>query len=444
MGGTSRDITMGPTAIMSILTSEYALNPWLQHNDGEHQTDPQLAVLLCFLCGCVQLLMSLFKLGFLVRYISHAVLIGFVSAASIVISCTQIRKIFGIKTPRGVFQTLYGIISNIQQTNLYDLAVGITCMILLYILKWAKEKFSKKKSTDSQKQTYFKTLIWFVGTARNIFVVVIASIVAFAVTDMSLDVQDRPITLTKPIQGGLPSAAVPSFTLSHTYNGTNVTETLGFGELLGKIGSGLAIVPLIGFLESIAIAKSFSRKHNYKVDSDQELLAGGVANVLSSFFSSYPITGSFGRSAVNAQSQVATPAGGVVTGIVVLLALQFLTVAFQYIPAPTLAAVIIMAVINMFDWEGIKHVWKINRKDFLPLVVTFFLCFWDIAYGIMIGIGVSILLVLANHARPKAKVTFTGNHVIVRLHRGLDFPGSEFVEDKLVEIVEQKDDISTL
>ena len=86
--------------------------------------------------------------------------------------------------------------------------------------------------------------------------------------------------------------------------------TLDAGEILSELGAGLAIIPLIGFLESIAIAKAFARKNKYKVDASQELVALGVANCLSSFVSSYPVTGSFSRTAVNAQSGVATPAGG--------------------------------------------------------------------------------------------------------------------------------------
>ena len=143
--------------------------------------------------------------------------------------------------------------------------------------------------------------------------------------------------------------------------------------------SGVFIVAIMSYVESIAIAKGFGRKNNYKVDPGQELIALGTANVISSFFSSYPVTGSFSRTAVNAQSGVMTPAGGIITGILVLIATQFLTPLFEFIPASALAAVIMLAAISMFDTDGVKHAWAVNKMDVIPLALTFFVCFYEIA-----------------------------------------------------------------
>uniref|UniRef100_H2Z9G3 SLC26A/SulP transporter domain-containing protein n=1 Tax=Ciona savignyi TaxID=51511 RepID=H2Z9G3_CIOSA len=410
--GTSKDITMGPTAIMSILTNV------------------TMAILLTFMCGVTHIAMSIFRLGFLVRYISHPVITGFMSAASIVISTTQLKKIFGISTPRGFFQTIIGILTNLYKTKVWDLVMGVTCMLILFLLKWMKERWATRVVIKVLRST-----MWFIGTGRNAVIVLLSATIAYLITDIKLPIDVRPLTLTRNISGGLPPFALPSF----TYDVPGTNQTVSFSEMMQRLGSGLAVVPLMAFLESIAIAKAFGKsiKNHYKVDASQELLTIGVANFFSSFVSSYPITGSFGRSAVNAQSNVMTPLGGIFTGAVVLLSLQFLSDAFQYIPASALAAVIIMAVINLFDPRGMRNVWKINKIDVLPMVVTFLLCFYDIAYGIMAGIGVSILILLAKHAMPAAKILEEdGNFIVMEIKQGLDFPGAEYIEETLQQQAE--------
>ncbi|CAK8675131.1 sodium-independent sulfate anion transporter-like [Clavelina lepadiformis] len=432
--GTSKDITMGPTAIMSILVHTYAADPWKVHEEGaENTTNVTLAVLLTFACGIVQLLMSLFKLGFLVRYISHPVITGFTSAAAIVIATTQLKKLFGLKAPKGFFPTIITIFRDIKQTKVFDITLGLCCMIVLFLLKFAKERWTKSKEGDKMYIKILRKILWFAGTGRNVIIVVVTASIAYAITDIEIPVEERPLTLTRNITGGLPPFRLPDF----TYHNGN--RTIEFPELLEALGSGLAVVPLMAFLESVAIAKAFGRKNRYKVDPSQELLTVGVSNFLSSFVSSYPITGSFGRSAVNAQSNVMTPMGGVFTGTVVLLALQFLSDAFQYIPSAALGAVIIMAVMNLFDFAAMRHIWHVNKLDVFPLAVTFFCCFWHIAYGIMIGIGVSLLVLLAAHVRPKAKTEKTGDITTIKIGRGLDYPGAEYIEDKLQDEADKGD-----
>ena len=148
----------------------------------------------------------------------------------------------------------------------------------------------------------------------------------------------------------------------HTVDGeTYGLFTVKAYTLIKAIGSSLAIIPLMAYLESISIAKGFSVKNDYRIDTSQELIAIGISNFMGSFVSSYTVTGSFSRSSVNDQSSVATPAGGVYVGVLVLMAIAFLTPAFVYIPSATLGGVIIMAASQMFDYEGIKEIWNISK-----------------------------------------------------------------------------------
>ncbi|XP_074745677.1 sodium-independent sulfate anion transporter isoform X4 [Strix uralensis] len=171
-------------------------------------------------------------------------------------------------------------------------------------------------------------------------------------------------------------------------------------------------------------------QNDYRIDPNQELLAIGFANILGSFVSSYPITGSFGRTAVNAQSGVCTPAGGLVTGALVLLSLAYLTSLFYYIPKAALAAVIVSAVLPMFDAGIFRTLWRVKRLDLVPLCVTFLLCFWEVQYGIVAGMLVSGILLLYSIARPPVKVS-EGDALLVQPGSSLHFPAIEHLRDTI-------------
>ena len=185
----------------------------------------------------------------------------------------------------------------------------------------------------------------------------------------------------------------------------------------------MAIIPMMAFLESIAIAKGFAKKFEYKVDAGQELIAISVCCFATSLVSGFPVTGSFSRSAVNAASNVATPAGGLVTGIMVLLAAAYLSPVFFFIPKSALSAVIFLAAISMFDYEGAIHIYKIRKLDMLPLLVTFFLSFYEVAIGIGAGVAVSLIIMLFSHARPKIHITRRGGGkgALVKSEQNVDY-----------------------
>ena len=154
------------------------------------------------------------------------------------------------------------------------------------------------------------------------------------------------LTLTGDIPPGIPTPSIP--------------EGIDDGELIKSLIAPAIVVALIGYLESIAIAKAFARQNGYEVQPSQELIAIGFGNIISGFFSSYPVTGSFSRTAVNSASGVASPASGLVTGAVVLLALQFATKVMEYIPAAALASIIIVSVIKMFNYQIVFKMLKVR------------------------------------------------------------------------------------
>ncbi|XP_041789211.1 sodium-independent sulfate anion transporter [Chelmon rostratus] len=404
--GTSKDVTLGPTAIMSLLCFSVV--------GGQ----PHRAVLLSLLCGLIQAVMALLRLGFLLDFISFPVIKGFTCAAAVTIGFGQVKNILGLQgVPQGFFLEVYYTFYKIPEARIGDVVLGLLCLALLVMLIFMKTSLGPDDAPYSSTSRAARKLVWAVATMRNALVVVAASLVAF-----SWDAYGHHVfTITGETSKGLPPFRPPP-TSDTTANGTVVS----FGEIVEGFGGGLAVIPFMGLLESVAIAKAFASQNDYRIDANQELLAIGVTNIMGSFVSAYPVTGSFGRTAVNCQTGVCTPAGGIVTGVIVLLSLAFLMPAFYYIPKASLAAVIICAVAPMVDYRVVVSMWRIRKLDLLPFVVTFLMSFWQVQYGIVGGVAVSGALLLYSIARPQIKVS-DHDVLVMELGSGLSFPATEYL-----------------
>ncbi|XP_075296771.1 sodium-independent sulfate anion transporter isoform X4 [Opisthocomus hoazin] len=329
------------------------------------------------------------------------------------------QNILGLRRiPRQFFPQVYETLRRVGETRAGDAVLGLACLAALAGLRAMKSRLPRAARAEPLAARVSYLIVWTSATARNALVVLFAGLVAYSFQVMG----SQPFTLTGSIPRGLPAFRLPCFSMAAP-NGT-----VPFGTMVEDMGVGLAVVPLMGLLETVAIAKAFASQNDYRIDPNQELLAMGCANVLGSFVSAYPVTGSFGRTAVNAQSGVCTPAGGLVTGAVVLLSLAYLTSLFYYIPKAALAAVIISAVVPMFDAGIFRTLWRVKRLDLVPLCVTFLLCFWEIQYGIVAGVLVSGILLLYSIARPPIKVS-EGDVLLVQPGSSLHFPAVECLRD---------------
>ncbi|XP_060581576.1 sodium-independent sulfate anion transporter-like isoform X2 [Ruditapes philippinarum] len=425
--GTSKDITLGPTAIMSLMTAAFASSPV--------KDDPTYAVVLCLFCGSVQLLMGILHLGILVNFISYPVINAFTSAAAITIACGQVKGILGLKDiPREFLHMVYETCKKIPETRVWDLTMGLICLIILFLLKQMRKKKWKPNPHNvplTLCQKIIRKIVWLVGIGANAIVVITS---AGVVAILHYYGYTSEITTTGYVKPGLPPFKFPSFSVQ------NGNSTIGGGDIISDIGTGLFIVPILGLVESIAIGKAFARQNNYRIDPNQELLAIGVANVASSFVSAYPVTGSFSRTAVNSQSGVRTPMSGVFTGGVILLSLAFLTPLFKFIPKSALSAVIISAVIQMVDYEILPKFWNIQKMSLIPWVITFLTSFGlGIEYGILIGIGVQLLLLLYPVARPKITVDYL-DYVVVTFNQAIRFPSVEYLQTRILKHMYSEDE----
>ncbi|KAJ8318582.1 hypothetical protein KUTeg_003673 [Tegillarca granosa] len=290
-----QDITLGPTAIMSLMTAAFASSPV--------SNDPTYAILMCLMCGIIQFVMGLFNLGILVNFISYPVINAFTSAAAITIAVGQLKGILGLHDiPREFLHMVYETCAKIPETNVWDLTMGLICLVVLFGLKKLRALQWNDDPNDPPPG---------ICKPANAIVVVTASGVVAILLSQNIDV----ISKTGDLTPGLPPFRIPDFSL-HSHNVTKST-----GEIFTDIGAGFIIVPLLGLVELIAIGKAFARQNNYKIKPTQELIAVGIANMVSCLVSSYPVTGSFSRTAVNSQSGVRTPASGIVTGISLLMLL---------------------------------------------------------------------------------------------------------------------------
>ncbi len=411
--GTSRQLAVGPVAMVSLLTASGigALRP------ETPEAYLLLALTLAFMVGAIQFLMGLFRLGFLVNFLSHPVISGFTSAAAIIIGLSQLKHLLGIQIPNSehAYDIVLAVGKHIGETNLIALAIGIAAIFIIRNVK----KVHKA-----------------IPGALVAVVLGILSVWIFGLTGLGVKVVGE-------VPSGLPGFSSPSF---------------DFGAWQALIPAALTI-SLVGFMESFAVAKAIQSKHkDYQVDSNQELIGLGVANFGAAFFQGYPVTGGFSRTAVNDQAGAKTGLAGIISAALIVLTLLFLTSLFYYLPNAVLAAVILVAVAGLIDYKEAVHLWRNDRSDFWMLVATFFV---TLSLGIETGIGAGVVLslgmVIFRSTRPHiaqlAKVpgsTFYRNverfHnleerpdlLAVRFDGPLYFANINYFRDKMAELAARK------
>lgn len=345
--GTSRQLAVGPVAMVSLLTAA-GIGTMAEGGTDMYIT---LAITLAFFVGLIQFLLGVFRLGFLVNFLSHPVVSGFTSAAALIIGLSQLKHLLGVDIPRShhVHEILLSAIDQVGNIHWITFAIGVGGIILI---KGAKKIHPSLPGP---------------------LLVVVLGIAVVAV----LGLVDHGVKIVGEIPQGLPSISRPSLDLD---------------TLQSLLPIALAI-SLVSFMESIAVAKAIQSKHrDYEVVPNQELIALGLANIGGSFFQSYPTTGGFSRTAVNDQSGANTGLASIISAVLIVLTLLFLTPLFYFLPKAILASVIMVAVFGLIDIKEAIHLWHANRTDFWMLLSTFIA---TLALGIEQGIAVGVILSLA-------------------------------------------------
>ncbi|KAI8120935.1 hypothetical protein FF38_05431 [Lucilia cuprina] len=404
--GSCKDVTIATTAIMALMVHPYAV------------LSPEYTAMIAFFTGCIVLALGLLNLGVLVRFISIPVIIGFTTAAAITIASAQINNIFGIKAPSNdLIPAWRHFFTHLNDIGWNDAILGLVTLALLLVMK-------KVKDIPYGNRTFWK----YVSLSRNAMAVIVGTFLAYILSRNGT----QPFKVTGNITAGLPPFKVPL--TGTTINGTEVT----LKEMMNTVGASFAAIPLVAILEVVAIAKAFSK--GKIVNASQEMIALGMCNIMGSFVSSMPVTGSFTRTAVNNASGVKTTLGGLVTGSLVLMALAFLTQTFYYIPKATLSAIIIAAMLSLVDVEKIHDTWRSKKKDFLPFLITLFVClFWSLEYGILCGIIANLFYILYSSARPQLRLyiykLLDYEFAMVDVKQTLDYASAEYLNEKLLNFI---------
>ncbi|KAI8139405.1 sulfate transporter family-domain-containing protein [Fennellomyces sp. T-0311] len=374
---TSKDISIGPTAVMSLLLGQTIIRGTTA--EGATITGPEIAVTFSILAGSTILFIGLVRLGILVDFIPGPVIAGFMTGSAITITFSQLKSLTGIteiNTQDPAYITLGNFFKNIPHIKL-DVAFGVVGLIWLYGISYSCQYLTKKYPRYSMHLFLFSIM-------RNGILVVFGTLIAFLI---NIGKETSPIHILKEVPPGFQAMQVPHINT----------------ELLGVVAPSLPSGVIVLILEHVAIAKSFGRLNDYTISPSQEIAAIGFVNIVAAFFGAYPSTGSFSRTAILSRSGVKTPLSGVFSALVVLLALYALTPAFYYIPDSILAAVVIHAVASLVSGPAyIKRLASVSLWELfvfsVAVLVTFFT---SVEYGIYASVALAIIILLFRIARPR-------------------------------------------
>lgn len=354
--GSSRQVAIGPVAMDSLIVATGVSTLALTGSDSYIS----IAILLAFMVGGIQFLLGVFRLGFIVNFLSKPVITGFTSAVALTIGINQFRNLFGVNIVQSdqIQYVLESIWYNIVDFNAHTTVIGLVSIITIILLR----KINKK-------------------IPSALIVVVFGILVMHYFGDEFNDV-----SIIENIPSGLPTFSFPELDISQ------IRELLPIA---------LTLV-MVGYLETISIGKSLeSKQDEYKIRPNQELIALGLSNLIGSWFKAYPSTSSFSRSAINQESGATTGMASLISVMMVVITLLFLTPLFYYLPNTVLAAIIIVAVFGLINVKETLFLWKANNLDFWLLVATFFsTLLFGIEYGIIIGVGLSLIVLIFRTSRP--------------------------------------------
>ena len=414
----SRHLSVGPVAMGSLIafTGVSSL--------AEPGSDAYVSyiIILTFMVGILRLMVGLLRLGFLVNFLSGAVITGFTSAAAFVIASSQLNHLLGIAVGYHDynFQMYYEIIRQLPQVHWLTLAVGLGSIVLLVVLRR-----------------------WLPRLPAPIIVVALSILV---VNLFQLD--QAGVRIVGEIPQGFPSFSIPPLTVEAIIQLLPIALTIAF----------------VNFMESTSIAKVIAWKEKYKVNPNQEERAIGLANVIGSFFSSIPVTGSYSRTAANYQYGGKTILSSLFTFLLITLTLWLFTPLFYGMPTAVLAAVIIVAVYSLINFAEIKRLFHLKQADGWSALIAFVVTLlMDIVTGIVAGLLFSLVVFIWRSANPhiaelgfltdkgvfrnvnrfpQAK-TFPGI-LIIRIDARLYFANMGFLEEKLAELTSQREEIHTV
>lgn len=357
--GSSYHLISGPTTAISIVV--YSTLIKFVNPETDLEAFVSLSLVLTFLAGFFQLAMGLLKMGKLVNFVSHSVIIGFTAGAGILIAFKQLSHVFGIKVPQGstIVQIVTYIVDHISETNWFVFLVATGTLAIALIIKFFIKPLSR----------YYMLIAMVLG-----------SVIA-----MLLGGDANGIQTVGDIPSNLPPFRMPDLSFQN----------------INKLSSGAMVLALLGLIEAVAIARAIGLHTHQKIDGNQEFIGQGLSNLVASFFSSYAGSGSFTRSGVNHQAGAKTPMSAIFASIFLMIVLLVFAQYASYLPKAAMGGIILLVGYNLIDFHHIKQVYKSSGKELIVLAVTLLgTLFFDLEFALIAGIFTSFFFYMERTSQP--------------------------------------------
>lgn len=353
--GSSWHLISGPTVAMSIVIYT-ALSPLATPGSEEFV---KLALTLTLLAGLFQFVLGLARMGTLVNFVSHSVVVGFTAGAAVLIAVSQLKNVLGLDVSSGssFVHTLIELAQQLPQTNFYVFAVAISTLIVSVLFK----KYAPR-------------------LPGMLFAMIVGSLIALA-----LDAQTHHIKLVGSLPSQLPPLSLPDFSPT----------------VLHHLATPALAIALLGLVEAVSIARSVGTRSHQMIDGNQEFIGQGLSNIVGAFFSGYASSGSFTRTGVNYESGAKTPLAAIFAALFLTLIILLVAPLTAYVPIPSMAGVLLVVAYNLIDFHHIKSIFKVSRSETSVLLVTFLsTLFLELEFAIYIGVLLSLMVYLSRTSKP--------------------------------------------
>ncbi|GMI70269.1 sulfate transporter 3;1 [Hibiscus trionum] len=386
MFGSSRDLAVGTVAVVSLLMSSMlgkVVSP-----TGNPKQYVQLVFTATFFAGLLQASLGILRLGFLVDFLSHATIVGFMGGAATIVCLQQLKGMLGLvhfTRETDLVSVLRSVFGQIHKWRWESAVLGCCFLFFLLLTRY----FSKRKAA----------LFW-INAMAPLTSVILGSLVVYLT-----HAEKHGVQVIGNLKKGLnpPSVSDLAFRSPH---------------LMTAIKTGI-ITGIIGLAEGIAVGRTFAMFKNYHIDGNKEMIAFGMMNIAGSCTSCYLTAGPFSRTAVNFNAGSRSLVSNIVMATAVMLTLLFLTPLFHYTPLVVLSSIIISAVLGLLDYEAVIHLWKIDKFDFYVCLAAYLgVVLGSIEIGLSIAISVSMLRIILFVARPRTAVL--GNIPNSGIYRSMD------------------------
>lgn len=358
--GSSWHLVSGPTTAASIVMFS-ALSAYAQPSTAEYV---QLALTLTLMVGIIQIAMGVARLGTLVNFISHSVIVGFTAGAAILIAISQAKHFFGVSIPHGghVHDIIMALLAEIENTNLYVLLVGAVTLITGIVVRQFMPRIP-----------------------YMIIAMIVGSLVSVALNEL-LGQNRTGIVTVGALPATLPPLSVPDFS---------------FAEIKMLAPAALAMT-LFALTEAVSIARSIAIRAGQQINGNQEFIGQGLSNMIGSFFSAYVATGSFNRSGLNFEAGAKTPLAAVFAGLLLMLTVVLVAPLAAYLPNAAMAGILFLVAWGLIDFHHIGKILQSSRSESIILVTTFLATlFLDLEFAILLGVILSLVIYLNRTAKPR-------------------------------------------